>query len=503
MRILRLSSNWSFRILLIVTFAVWCFGCGSQLSGTQSVDEGLLNSNPASSKLEAVVPPCIPFPGSDVDPCERRETWEDIRPLIETSYDPDSVLPSLKESLIRRVDWPFWAIHFVVRATAIPDSIRCGYVETPVNHWHEYEGGLYDLDDNPAGYCYFDLAVNEYLYGSGPAVLTVNTGKGALGYRRLSECDTRCLDEYARSYQRNVGIEGREWVVYLGGPRDLSSATWHIFGMDDVQRRGDGEIIVVSEWQGTVVGGPLPSDYMDENGSRLAWTLADLRVVVTNAFKAFNAETGGRAGTVSDSLGRPAPFLAVNAGPEGFNDYITSTRMLDGLDLTPAPPPPVPGEDDINPAGLSVNDVIATRVAGGVKIPGGLTDFDTPTPILEDDLTPTATLEPTASPTVEPTATAETEPTVTPEPVPTPEPVDTPTPESVVVDPTATPETAPVVEPTATPEDAVPTDTPESVATATPETEGPVGPVGPNGPEGPVGPGAGGDGGSGGGPGTG
>jgi len=133
--------------------------------------------------------------------------------------------------------------------------------------------------------------------------------------------------------------------------------------------------------------------------------------------------TGGRTGTVNDMEGRPPPKLASDASPFGFSDFLARTRLIEGI---PAAPPPVPGENDPNPDGLRINDVIATRVAGGVRIPGGLEDTPTPVSALGDE--PTATTEPTA----EPTATANPDPIVTPETAPTPEQEDTPAPETTI-----------------------------------------------------------------------
>ena len=97
--------------------------------------------------------------------------------------------------------------------------------------------------------------------------------------------------------------------------------------------------------------------------------------------------------------------------------------MVDASEYALNWPPPVPGEGDPNPDGLTVNDIIATWVAGGVRIPGGLEDTPTPVSALGDEPTATATVETTA--TAEATANQETsaeevaETTVTPEPAST------------------------------------------------------------------------------------
>ena len=502
--------KWSVRILLTATILALSLGCGSQpqeseLVSTTTQQPGEIDNFLSSyegrdqlsvdfaefpnrvgsdldeptrthSRLQAVVPPCITWPGSTVDPCKRRANWEDNSPYIEEYFELPDPVPTIEEQLLYRAKWPFWATHFIVRATVIPGSNRCGWAEHHHSHLGEFSHGFPTKEG--VAYCYYDVAVNEYLHGNGPSKLTINLSR--IGHDKTeSTCDEQCLAQSAYYFERQIDYAGVEWIIYLGGPGDLGTSAWEPYGFDDVQRREDGEIMVVSYYKQFA-----PPDTTELNLSRLEWTLADFRVVVADAFKSFKDLTGGRTGNVRDHLGRLPPFFAEDAGPDGFTNYITSTKMLDGLDITPSPPPPVPGEGDTDPSGITTNDIIATRVAGGVKVPGGLTDFDTPVPSLGDE--PTATTEPTATPTEEPTATATT---VT-------EVADTPTPEpTATVEPTVTPEPAPTPEPADTP-------TPESQETATPESERPVGPGAEETPEDPLAPGTGNNGQPGSGPGA-
>ena len=102
-------------------------------------------------------------------------------------------------------------------------------------------------------------------------------------------------------------------------------------------------------------------------------------------------KTQGRVTTATDLRGRPAALMALDAGPGALSDFVFSTTAIERLDVKPSGPPPVPGENDPNPDGLTINDIIATRVAGGVRIPGGLEDTPTPVSALGDERIPTAT----------------------------------------------------------------------------------------------------------------
>ena len=327
--------------------------------------------DPATTRLESIVPPCIPWPGSTVDPCQRRPGWEDNTPLIDQNYDfIELPLPTFKETLLDGTDLPFRAMHFVVRATAIPGSTRCGWAEHYLSHSSAYTSETSTRDGH--AYCYHDLAVNEYLHGVGPSKLTINITRVAHD-RKNYPCDEKCLNDTAHYVERSIAYDGVEWIVFLVGPLDLGTSVWGTFNYYDVQRREDGETVVVSYWNKHV-----PQDADEE------WTLAEYRAVISDAYKAFNTLTGGRTGTERDRLGRLPPFFAEDAGPAGFNDYIRRTRLLEEIDITPSHPPPVPDEADPNSSDITINDVIATRVASGIKTPGGQTDSNTPTPETDD-----------------------------------------------------------------------------------------------------------------------
>ena len=412
-----------------------------------------------ADRMSVIIPPCIPYAGSDVDPCERRATWDLENPFVEYDLFTPDVVPTIEESIMV-LGTVSRSIDFIVRSIVIPGTTRCTEPEFRYRIW--WLGRPPRQPAEPLLQCVTDIAVNEYIVGSGPSRLTVHARIPQVG---CDSEDLACIGWAEREIGRR--IEGNEWILLIGQPPDLGLSVWGITSyFMDVQRREDGTEVVTS-WA---------KDFYDDafydnrdlwhvkslNDSRLEMTLEEFKPVVKAAHQKYVEANGGRITTARDYLGREFPRLLTDASSESLSHLFSQSRALEHLDLTPAPPPPVPGENDPNPDGLVINDIIATRVAGGVAVPGGLTDFDTPTPIIEDDLSPTA----------EATATVEPEPTVTPEPAPTPEPevVPTATPESDPVD-TPTPE----IDPTATPEPEVqPTATPEAEPTATPDPDAPV-----------------------------
>ena len=342
-----------------------------------------------SQQLNVIVPPCVPYPGSGVDPCSRRDTWEYHNPFRAVSFVIPDVFWTLRD-LVIITDSPTSAPQFIVRAIVIPGSIRCGNAEFELKMISSYNDGWSESLQRGDSHCFVDIAVNEYLVGGGPNRLTVNTRVQPC---RISGDEPACgADRWKVGVDslRATGIEGVEWIFSLGGPRDLGALAWDIVGRWDVQLREDGEVVVVSRLKQTVLRSSSPENF-DVNLSRVEQTLDDFRSIVKDAHRDLVEMTQGRITTRIDVRDQPAARMALDAGPTGLSDFIFSTTSIERLNATPTSPPPVPGENDPNPAGLTVNDIIATRVAGGVRIPGGLEDTATPVSALGDEPTATAT----------------------------------------------------------------------------------------------------------------
>ena len=222
-------------IALFLVLGAFGLACGSHGNESDSV---------ATSRLEAVVPACVPLPDSNVDPCARRDDFPTFTPHIQVTIEFPEIVETLEQGFIRWADRPFWAVHFAVRATAIPGSTRCGPVVPSVDHWSAFSPDLEIIIDNHS-FCYVDVAVNEYLIGQGPARLTATLGENP-SYADYfdSQCDERCRRHGAEVYLE-AGIEGVEWILFLGGPLKLGQGAWHISGSFDVQRKLDGTVVVV------------------------------------------------------------------------------------------------------------------------------------------------------------------------------------------------------------------------------------------------------------------
>lgn len=267
-------------VLVLVAFGV---ACGSHDSESDLV---------ASSRLASVVPPCIPFPGSVIDPCAVQDFFPTFTPHIEKTVEIPEVVETLEQSWLDWSVYPFWATHFVVRATVIPGSTRCGPPVLGVSHSAGYVPEINSLPSYRS-YCYVDLAVNEYIIGQGPSRIPVTTGENPNDFGEGS-CDDLCRGEGARRVQ-NTGIEGVEWILFLGGPRHLGQGAWEIEGEFDVQRRQDGTVVVVDRYRGVILARSTPENYA-VNASRLEQPLNEFRKTATDAYESFVKLTGGSLG---------------------------------------------------------------------------------------------------------------------------------------------------------------------------------------------------------------
>ena len=319
--------------------------------------------DPAMTRLETVVPPCIPWPGSSVDPCKRRDSWEDNTPGIHQDYEFPEIASTFGENLIWYAKFPKSFPMFVVRSTVIPGSTRCGWTEDDREHISDHlsEDTLLTRYGIQESYCYYDIAVNEYLHGDGPARLTVITARNPW-WCEGSE-DIECLIEGALFLEKSTRYEGVEWILSLRGPSwGLGTNTWHIKEFYDVQRNEEDEVVVVAPFKDIILYISSPENY-ELNLSRLEWTLDDFRGVVADAYSTVKTGKAGHIGSTDDRL---TQFVAEDAGPAGFNEYMKRSRMRNWLNITPTQPPPIPGEGDRPPWGTTINDIIATRVAGGI-----------------------------------------------------------------------------------------------------------------------------------------
>lgn len=297
---------------------------------------------PHAGDLGEDIPPCTPVPDSPVDPCELDA------PSVEMSVasyiqDLGDEPWSIREMLD---DEPSaaWVTHLVVCGTYLPNTVRCttGDLFRPAAHLRS----VFGTPTIERSYkCYIDVRANSYILGSGPSTLTVMFFiypyyDGGYNYD-LEEGQTEqdVIEEIRQNFEDSfVDIfAGREHVIFLAPPADLSSEVWRRVGSWDVQRKENGAVIAIHPsrdlWRRL-----RPDDYPTHRDG-LEMTLPALTKAITTAHQTRLTEYEGRIGENED-----LPNLVSNAND--LRDYYIEVGAYDDPDNPPAQPPP--------PCGLAV-----------------------------------------------------------------------------------------------------------------------------------------------------
>ena len=281
------------------------------------------------------IPPCTPVPGSPIDPCEPDVALISGHGFEDIGSEPWSVRFYLDDSRGRIL-----VPHLVVRGTYIPGTVRCiadntarypSYIGVPNN---SVPGGVSQFK------CYADVRVNAYVVGSGPSTLTVLVWPFGYWSNATPEAIERLRSYYERffiegwdGYVITVpagGIGGREAMLFLGPPIDVSIESWRVYTTWDVQRREDGTVVAVhphrDHWRSR-------ADYQTYR-SAVEMELPVFTQAATAAHQARLTEYGGRIG-----LEENLPMLVSDANQ--LRRYYNEVGAYSHPEGPPSQPPPV------------------------------------------------------------------------------------------------------------------------------------------------------------------
>ena len=323
--------------------------------------------------LQATVAPCTQIEGNTKDPCTRRMYW-DPNPVFYGAHTRYYETPVRFRDGISRLSIGSTP-HIIARALGLPGTTRCAPQATLYLYGDEADAGWSQF------YCFTDFDVRSYIVGQGPEKLTVNVAFG-------HDPNQAWNDEMALHSASAVAEvwEGYEWVVYIAPHPFIAVETWNAVWADDVQRLEDGTIAAVSQsahyHRSAIEDGVLDRKYLRyvEN------PLDEFELMIKQDFPVLEGKV------VGDDPNRPS--LIQDANTDVLHKFYVDQGVYDNLTVTPAPPPPVPGENDPFTPGTRVDDPPPDEST--VAVPGALDDTATDTP------TPTPTPTPTSTPTVTP-----------------------------------------------------------------------------------------------------
>ena len=299
------------------------------------------------------IQPCIPIEGAILDPCE-----PDSRLEAQTSsaLGSSSRLPSEPRSVRDYLDGTSIGFipHVVVRATYIPDTVRC--VTDVPNREYTYEATGSLMDHSRLTECFADVRVNAYILGSGASKLTVLVDfdhyfLGELAYavehmgftiEELTELTIVASEGIlANGFPPDgVGIYGRERILLIGPPHSPSTQAWEVFKTWDLQRREGEEALAIHPARDAYRRSQ--PDVYQTHKSELEMTLPAFTRAIAAAHKARAAEYGGRVGP-PDIQGKapgvdlPMTVMATTQLDQFFADTMANTHP----DGPPSQPPPV------------------------------------------------------------------------------------------------------------------------------------------------------------------
>ena len=298
---------------------------------------------------ETEVPPCTPLESAQGDPCEGRieigTKWND--PVRSHSLGAPDEPYTIREELDG-----FLAVlgeaHIVVRGQYTPNTVRC--VQNNTDRRHPYSLlGDYTI---PTGLgtieCYADIAVAEYIVGSGPSILTVLAVEGWYWDRDMTaeqiEAERKLLEMVLlEGFPDHLGIDldfdgiaGIESVFFLGPADDAGVEVLETFSFWDVEREGDS-VIVVHPYRDYWSEHP---DYEGKYRSQVEQPLSTFRVAAQAAHAAMITEYGGRIDKNLDHYDDDdLPMLVTNVAD--LHNFYVETGATAHPEGPPALPPPI------------------------------------------------------------------------------------------------------------------------------------------------------------------
>ena len=313
---------------------------------------------PGADYLAADIPPCTPIEGFDVEPCGEA-------PLVSNGVLSDAITGSDGPFSIEQYMEGFrdnlgygGRAHLVVRATYLPDTMRCVAREAREHPWRSppyktnsrvaYEGAWFTS-------CYADLRVNSYIVGTGPPKLTVQVMQQR--HVRVPPGYAPRLMELRRDADRALirggyipglirvsgsGIAGREGIMFLAPSNDFSREVLSVVSTWAMEERDDGTVIAVHpnrySWS-------FEDDYESKHRSKVEIPLAEFTQEAQRVQAERLTANGGRIGAATT-----LPKFIIDANKlNAFHVQAGNTTHQDG---PPVPPPP--------PCGLVVADQTAT-----------------------------------------------------------------------------------------------------------------------------------------------
>ena len=325
---------------------------------------------PGRVYLDKVIPPCTLITVQDRGPCGYRSEMMPFT-LVQGWSAPYDYRDFLDEATSRIA-----TTHIVLRGTAMPDTARCKQERSFFHRYQELlEGTTRNLDEHGASMvCFIDVSAQEYITGQGAPKITVvvydelpqwvpakdvflaleiisdkvdgvDTLEGAVEMIENGWRDDRTLADSLAKHVESI-FAGYEWVLYLKPSPLVGIESWSMTTGWAVVKRSSLPSYAIDSMENGSCEMNLCAIHRSEPTLRNLQEFSSLtqkyHKLLVNEYKGRIDAAPNAALLVQDTYELPSMFNAVGAYDHPF--------------VTPAPPPPVPGENDPYTPGTRVDD---------------------------------------------------------------------------------------------------------------------------------------------------
>ena len=355
---------------------------------------------PGRVYLDKVIPPCTLITKPGIDPCALRPRLiPSTVHLYDFIFTPE---PHYRDTFDEAPTRSFTA-HIAFRGTGMPNTTRCEQIPGFFHGYHLFSfGGFQDQTDyGPRMVCFVDMAVQEYIVGKGAPVLTVavynqrmesvSSFRNELLAKEVVDKDANgtktwedALEMIADGWGSEIALEdlvakdieslyaGYEWVFYINPSPLIGNETWSVNTAWDVVKQKHLEPYL-EEAEDHGLGSCNEEICL---AHELLSTLRGLSEFSSGTRRHHALLVEKHGGRIDDAAG--ATQLVLDSYQ--LRSFFNAVGAYDYPFVTPAPPPPVPGENDPYTPGTNVGDPPTGDAT--VTVPGALDDTatDTPTP---------------------------------------------------------------------------------------------------------------------------
>ena len=317
---------------------------------------------PGRVYLDRVIPPCtlITVPGKD--PCKvRPEIPNDIIdggpvPLLMWRHYSELFGKTLDGFGSRTPAGTSLTAHMAIRGTGLPNTARCAAPLPSVSHAYNTDTREHvEIEGDHTTLCFIDIKVQEYVAGKGAPVVTLAVSETSLNIKGATGFPSR-------------------YAIFLGW-EDVS--TWEDFVKRQIEQRYAGSehlfYILPSFYTGSevwnavadfdIVRNEPPFDYWHDSSDnecdadlcahhRKFAYIYKYPEIISETRKLHKELVKKHGGRITAEPGVADLVLDTYE----LTSFFTQVGAYENTSVTPAPPPPVPGENDPYIPGTRVDD---------------------------------------------------------------------------------------------------------------------------------------------------